>query len=153
MKHQRDLQLNEDQSFERVDRIACMAAWTVIALFLAAAAAGFTGHGLFARAVAERGEVRADYARVMRQDSPAEVWLRFPGKSMAINRTYLSHIAEERITPQPSAVYPSEDHLRIEFQEAPASVRIAFQPHGPGFITARISAGESALEFRQLVLP
>ena len=148
----RDFQVEEDLNFEVAEQRVSFAAWLIISITMGSAFL-FTGGGPFSRVTVQQGSMRAEYERVIRQDSPAELLLNFSGTHAAIAADYLSRFTIEQIVPAPQSVYRDGERLRFEFKQAPGAVRWVLEPHKVGMVTARLRSPDAELEFRQLVLP
>jgi hypothetical protein len=167
------LDVSEDPGFSakvwRIERVA----WSVMALLLVAALAGAFGNGpLSWREAGEPGgQLRLDYERFIRNQSPVLLRLRVgPGAADAdgrvrlwISRRYLEGFKVEQLTPEPEWVEAAPDRtifvVRLAEPAEPSVVIARLEAETVGSVKAVVGlesavGGEGArVEFSQFVYP
>ena len=158
------LESSEALAFQRKEWLVQRIGWCVLGLLLALAALGALGDGLLTRA--SRGSAEAGfgvrYHRVWRMESPA--WLEVTVRpaadgtlSLTLPDQLLRAATLENVAPEPSESILTPGGNRLVFRSegaGPATLRLAFTPHRPGRIEARLLGPENrALDVSFLVLP
>lgn len=159
------LDVDEDLAHEKRSWRAQTAGWSVLGLFLAAAAAGYLGAGPANRRTAAREDaaLRVLYERVMRHDAGSTLRVTIRSDAAAegrallkVGKEWLDKVRIKDVKPPPESVRAVADGLEFEFKTAGRDFDAAFDVETTGFgrIPVRLeAAGRPALEFRQYILP
>lgn len=150
-----DIELDEDDAFQRREWAVQRAGWAVLSLFVLAALAGAFGHGPLSSAEATAGTVQVRYERFVRWETPTtlEVTAGAPG-SFVLGAAYLARVRVEEIHPEPKAQQPVPGGVRYTFDGAPAVVRFTVEPQRMGRLHGRLVApGGATTTLRQFVYP
>ncbi len=161
-----EFEIDEDEAFERRSFTVQRAGWILMAVIVAAAAAGLLGSGPLARATAAApGAFTIEYERFTRyqSDQTLHVYLepaitRGREARLWINREFLDSSKIETVVPMPVRVESEADRLYYVFQMAKPGDRlfVAFniQAEQIGLVDGRIGVSEGGeVAFRQLVYP
>ena len=162
----RDLDLHEDERFQRrtwrVQRIG----WVAMALFVLAALLGIFANGPVSRAMVRdpAAGVTVEYDRFLRLGSPTTLRVRFePGAvrdgqvALRLATLYTEAIGLEWIRPRPERSVAGPDGLVLLFsaaEEGRGAIELSINPREPGFAHGEIALlDRGTLRFRQFVYP
>ena len=162
----RELEIGEDEAFERRSFTVQRAGWVLMAALVVAAAAGLFGSGPLARATAAApGAFTIEYERLTRYQSEQTLHVhlepavtRSPETRLWVNREFLDSSRIDTVVPAPLRVEGRADRLDYVFHMARPGDRlvIAFniQAEQIGLVAGRIGVNDThELAFRQLVYP
>ena len=162
----RDLDIEQDEAFERRSLTLQRAGWIVMTVMVAAAAVGLLGSGPLARATAAvPGVFSVEYERFARYQAPQVLQIHLAPAVTSrrearlwISRAFLDSSKIESVIPTPLRVEGGADRLYYVFQMAkPAdslSVSLILQAEQIGFVDGRIGVDDGRdVAFRQLVYP
>jgi hypothetical protein len=166
-----DLQIDEDERFDRRSGRVQRVAWVVFALVLAAALLGAFGNGWLStqRARSADGALEVEYERFVRFQSPTEIELRVAAAPdgpvrLWIDRAWLERLQPDLVVPEPESRELGRDGLVMVFRPLrpgePIVVTLRLQVERLGTAEASIgllaegqTAPASPVAIRQFVLP
>jgi hypothetical protein len=162
----RELEIDQDEEFERRSFIVQRAGWILMAALVVAAAAGLLGSGPLARATAAApGAFTVEYDRLTRyqSDQALHVYLepavtRGRETRVWLNRQFLDSSKIESVVPTPLRVEGQADRLYYVFQMAkpgdPLFIAFNIQAEQIGLVDGRVGLSEGhEVAFKQLVYP
>lgn len=151
---QAEIDLLENQEFQRRTWKAQRWAWVILALFIALAALGMTGSAWLTRRVAKTSEGQIDWPAFGRQGTTFELNLNFrsPGTSFWVSNELLRSYEVVGVSPRP--VEESGDATRVYFRPAVAPIsrntasqgpriRVWLKPTTAGWVTGDLGIGDS----------
>jgi hypothetical protein len=160
----RDLQLDDDVQFARLEWKLQRVAWGTMAIVMLAAVLGLLGASPHARLQTSGagGRLRVEYDPVERagRRGALRVHLDRAGSSRVqlwVGRRYAEQMGLEPELPSPSSSMASSDQIRMEFAgvDADPSLEIVFrtEPRSAGRHHAQLGIGDATVQFDQYVLP
>jgi hypothetical protein len=147
------LEIQEDQAFQekiwKIQRIGCI----FLFLFVAAAAAGFTGPSEFTKKVEEKNGYRLEYPRFGRIGTSFEIILSGPTGEVFISQEILRKTEMETATPEPERSASSPEGMAFFFENANGEMHFDAKPREAGWVKGIVRLGKPAVElpFRQFV--
>lgn len=160
-----DLQIEQDERFQRREWRAERVGWTVLTVFVLAGLVGLLGAGPLSSATAgERdGPVRVQYDRVAHLEADETVTFRFgPGAvvdgavTMTLTGTWTGALDVSGIFPEPAEHRLVPGGMVLEFavdQPGDLSATVTYRAAHAGGLAATVTVGDSTVAFHQLVLP
>ncbi|RPI21989.1 MAG: hypothetical protein EHM61_23410 [Acidobacteria bacterium] len=162
----RDIQIEEDLTFEKHTWVVQRVGWVATLLAVVAAALGFLGSSALSRRTAEAEGIKVEYERLSRERAPTQLMLTvtppFPGDSQLgvwVAGDFFQNVGIEKITPEPVRTSAAGDTLLFVFaldrSEAPLKVKVNYKPEGYGRLQARVgvSGSHQRIHFRSFVYP
>lgn len=149
---QPEMDLLENQEFQRKSWRLQRWSWFLLGLFLAAAALGFTGSAWLTRKKAEAPAGGVDWPRFARQGATFEIDVRLErGSAFWVSHDFLD--AFELVTTVPRAAAESADRERVHFRTAaaPSRVRLFLKPLGAGWVRGEFGLDGDVLAVSQFV--
>jgi hypothetical protein len=157
------LDVEKDYGFQRRAWVAERIGWSLMALVLAAAAAGAFGRGFLSNARAGAGSLELEYERCVRLQAPTELRVRLPPRAsqraieLSVPRSYWEGISVKEVLPPADAVQLLGDEFLYRFLVEPGAgdVQILFriEPQRMGTQSGWLAADGESVAFRQFVLP
>jgi hypothetical protein len=164
--HPRDLEIEQDEAFERRSFTVQRTGWIVLTVIVAAAAAGLLGSGPLGKATAHApGAFTIKYERLSRYQAPQTLQIHLEpavtGRREVrvwINRVFLDASKIESVIPPPVRVEGGADRLYYVFHMARPGDRLFVALHLQaaqiGLVNGRVGVdGGTEVAFRQLVYP
>ncbi|MTE22430.1 hypothetical protein F0L17_25675 [Streptomyces sp. TRM43335] len=163
----RNLQIDEDERFQRGEWAFERGAWVVLTMIVVAALASlFGGLGIFhsERASAASGAVTVEYPGLTRYTATTELQITTGTAAVSEGEVMLTLSSDwvdgadiDRVTPEPDTWESTSDGLRLTFpaEQAPPEVQVSYRPDVIGLHSGTVTVGESGPEvgFRQFVYP
>lgn len=152
----RDLQLDEDLSFQRREWRLERAGWGALVVGVLAAAAGAFGDGPLShtRISAAAGRLVVEYDRMVRHSASSEIRVRIspPGNSgeaaLWIDLPYLRDVEITSIVPEPSRTEHRGEHVAYVFpvasHAAPLEIIVRYEPTRAGRLSGRLGTSDGA---------
>jgi len=162
--HDADLDLSEDERFQRREWVVQRTAWVLAALVLTGAGAGLLGDGPVSDGRVARGGVVVEYERVGRRERPMSVQIHLPpmtggtGGVVAADLlgAYFEHAAIESVSPRPAreeAIAGGVRYLLDAQSGEGGMVTIRLRPQGAGQRSGEVRVGAERLEISMFVYP
>lgn len=156
-----DLQVEDNQPFQRGERKAQRLAWLAAAALLLAAALGLFGSGPLSHAAATGETLSVEYERLARRSRTVDLVIRcreVSGETFTIGLQgeYLERADVERMTPTPvrEVLRPGERVLTFAAEPGrPAEVELRLSPRGAGLRRGAAAFGQEVVEFWMFVYP
>lgn len=161
-----ELELTQDLKFTRREWRVQRVAWVAFGVILLAALLGVFGPGPISsdEVSSDGGGLTVTYQRFNRKgaqnavDVSVEPELLAGGQvELRLDRTWLSDVEVERITPQPSSTVVERDAIVYTFEvltpEEPATISFDGTVAGLGPATGHVAAGAEQATFRQMFYP
>lgn len=137
--------------------------WVAIALLVLAGAAGLFGSGPLSSTTRAADGLTLEYDRFIRRGTPFTLKATIPASpgstraELAIPREYLGSLRISSILPRPVQVESGSERTKFLFAVDSAStslvVDIHAEPREVGFLDGELAAGNTRLQFTQLVWP
>lgn len=163
MKRIGDLEIEEDEAYQRRFHIFQRASWTLMILVIAAALAGLIGPGLKGTKRLESVDkaFRVEFERTTnyQKDSAMSFTVKDADAgsvSIWLSRDFLDSVRLEQVIPEPERVMAGRGKVYFDFinkEPGDLEVRLYYQPVRIGRVPARSGRGTSELEFSQFVFP
>lgn len=143
-------------------------AFSLLVLFIIGALAGLFGSGPLSEATVSSadGQMRAQYQRFCRRETPQSLDITFPTQpgtdsiELTVNGDYLRRVQITEIFPQPvESIHQQTGKLRFTTDGSgqDMTVRLHLQPQQSGLLEARFAAGpagkQTQIQFKQIVYP
>ncbi|RIH80953.1 hypothetical protein Mterra_03422 [Calidithermus terrae] len=169
VKDVRDLESEENLTFQERQWAVQRVAWAVVLALLVAGLLGLLGPGPLSRVSA--GETSAgpvlEFDRFLRRDSPTTLLVRSDrillgegGSSehrLTLPKEYLQAFEVRQVTPEPERVEPTPEGVRYVFRAtqdaAVLEARFHLEPRRLGRVGGRVGLGEERLDLWQWVYP
>lgn len=154
-----DLEVAQNLELQQRGWVIQRVGWAVMALVLAAAAAGLFGGGPLSRAEAQAGALRVEYPRFARREAVTTLKVHLPpareGEAhLWLERAYLEKLRIARIEPPPARVLAGAQRITYAFAaEGGAAVSIHLQFIDSGALAGTLGSGAAALAVRHFVYP
>lgn len=160
-----DLDIEQNDRFQRREWRAVRLGWLLLALFVLAGLLGFLGTGPFSRTIAnsETGAVQVEYQRVAHHQAEEDLIFTFSpeaiedGKiTLELTGSWVGGVDVSSISPTPSTEYAIPGGVALEFavlQPGDVQAFFSFRAQEYGGIDARATVGEDSVGFSQFVLP
>jgi hypothetical protein len=144
-------ELDRHLPFQRREWSAQRIGWLALALFIAAALAGFFGSGPLSDAHASdpRGGLAVDYQRFVRAGASQRLLfhLQPPASGpveLRLNRGYLDAVRVEHMLPEPATTTAGAEWTTFVFAPGTRAVTLDGEPSGPGYLALSAVTGAGA---------
>lgn len=159
------LEVGENLPFQEREWRVQRAAWVVLAGLLGLGLLGLFGGGPLARATAEAGPLRVDYARFDRQRAQSQLRVELAGEATASGRVevwvatpYLEALELRAIVPEPETTRAGAERTVFGFAVAapgePAAITLFYEADTVGAQTGRVGlVGGPEVAYGQWLFP
>lgn len=148
-----DVELHEDQKFQRREWRIQRLGWVLILVMFGAAAVGLLGYGPLSTAVVVAGDSEVRYPRIGHREKTDELHVTGGGSSIRLGGPWLDGVEIEQVIPEPQAMRSDQGGLILEFGRGPVDAAIAYRASDYGVMYAHVDVGSQRLRLTQWVLP